>query len=165
MGKALEKDLLWRVDRRRRRRCGPGIRSRVPHGTHTTHSVREQPHPSTCWRELSCVVEVVCRVHARWYSVLTHWPVIVSVCRVWEVDAQNYRRHSPRRTGSDRLYFRGVHRRPRGPAPPAPPRRAPARIAHSESPNIPASTLRTNATARPGFTQCWRNLMCVYVCE
>ena len=50
--------------------------------------VREQPHPSTCWRELSCVVEVVCRVHARWYSVLTHWPVVVSVCRVWEVDAK-----------------------------------------------------------------------------
>ena len=41
MGRALKKDLLWRVDRRRRRRCGPSsqfqsLEKQSPSGAPTT---------------------------------------------------------------------------------------------------------------------------------
>lgn len=84
MGRALKKDLLWRVDRRRRRRCGPSSQFQ---SVGESLSLRAELRPRAGMK-LRCRSGVSC-IHARRRShgIHTLLVVVVSVA-VGGVDAK-----------------------------------------------------------------------------
>jgi len=94
MGRALKKDLLWRVDRRRRRRCGPSSQFQSVGETVLRAELRPRAGMKLrCRSGLSCI-------HARRRSQYSHILLVV-VVSVGGVDAKPDRRP---RTGAQYRY-------------------------------------------------------------